>query len=330
MQLLTDLARTFIGDPVFNILTFILSIIPGHNFGLAIIVFALLARLALYPLLKKQLHHQKKLRDLQPEIKRIRKEAKGDKQLEMKMVTELYRDTGAKPFAPLGILLAQAPIFIAFTHSLVIIIKDPSVLYNKSYSFIQNLPYMQTLKNDVSAFDNTLLGAIDLTKAAHKGGSWIFFGGTWYLPALILVVLSVIAQVYIIRQTLPKFESKKRLRDLIREQAEGKEVDQAEMLAAQSGIMKYFMPGLIFVFTIYYASGLALYVFVGSVTQYLQQRKILNSEAMRLETEFDKAEKKTKPAKKTPKVAKKSPSKKESAPLEKKTKSGVVVRRKRL
>jgi YidC/Oxa1 family membrane protein insertase len=60
---------TFIVQPIFNILTLIYALLPGHNFGVAIILFTILARFALYPMVKKQLRHTKAMRELQPEIK---------------------------------------------------------------------------------------------------------------------------------------------------------------------------------------------------------------------------------------------------------------------
>ena len=71
---------TFIEQPIFNLLVLIYAIIPGHNFGLAIIIFTIIIRLLLWPLVKKQLHQAKAMRKLQPELKRLKQEAKGNKQ----------------------------------------------------------------------------------------------------------------------------------------------------------------------------------------------------------------------------------------------------------
>ena len=50
---------TFIVEPIFNLLIFIYSIIPGSDFGVSLILFTILIRIALYPLLKKQLQQVK-------------------------------------------------------------------------------------------------------------------------------------------------------------------------------------------------------------------------------------------------------------------------------
>ncbi len=51
--------ETLIVRPVFNFLEFIYAVIPSHDLGVAIIIFTVLVRLALWPLVRKQLHHAK-------------------------------------------------------------------------------------------------------------------------------------------------------------------------------------------------------------------------------------------------------------------------------
>src|SRR3982750_4550910 len=101
---------TIIVQPIFNLLVLIYAIIPGHNFGLAIILFTILIRLLLWPLVKKQLHHAKAIRELSPELKKIKAAAKGDRQKESQMTMELYKERQINPFASLGIVLIQLPI----------------------------------------------------------------------------------------------------------------------------------------------------------------------------------------------------------------------------
>ena len=83
----------FVVQPIFNLLVLIYAIIPGHNFGLAIIVFTVVIRLFMWPLVKKQLRQTKITRQLQPELKRIKKEAKGDRQREAGAVDAHERPT---------------------------------------------------------------------------------------------------------------------------------------------------------------------------------------------------------------------------------------------
>src|SRR3970040_2290353 len=116
---------TIIVQPIFNLLVLIYALIPGHNFGLAIIIFTIIIRLLLWPLVKKQLHHAKAIRKLQPELKKIKASAKGDRRKESQMVMELYKERQINPFASLGIVLVQIPILIGLYLGLKKIIDNP-------------------------------------------------------------------------------------------------------------------------------------------------------------------------------------------------------------
>ena len=105
----------FIVQPIINLLVLIYALIPGHNFGLAVIIFTIIVRLLMWPLVKKQLHHTKAMRDLQPEVKKVKLAAKGDRQKESKLLMELYKERQINPVASIGILIVQLPILIGFT-----------------------------------------------------------------------------------------------------------------------------------------------------------------------------------------------------------------------
>ena len=73
-----NIFELFIVQPIFNLLLFIYSIIPYADFGFAIIIFTILIRFALWPLVVKQLHQVKAMRKIQPELARIKKASKGN------------------------------------------------------------------------------------------------------------------------------------------------------------------------------------------------------------------------------------------------------------
>ena len=81
---------TLIVKPIFNLLVLVYAILPGHNFGLALIIFTIIVRLLLWPLVKRQLHQAKLMRKIQPELKRVARETKGDRQKQAQMQMELY------------------------------------------------------------------------------------------------------------------------------------------------------------------------------------------------------------------------------------------------
>lgn len=304
---------TFIVQPLFNFLTFIYAILPGHNFGLAIIIFTIVIRVLMWPLIKKQLHNARIMRQIQPELKRIKKDAAGDRQKESMMVMELYKAKGVGPFSSIGIMLVQLPILFGLFAGLRKIIDDPNAVVDFSYPFVQDLSWMQTLAADISKFDATLFGFIDLKQAALN--SW---GVYW--PAMLLVIGSAVVQFYSSRQLMPTDKNARKLRQILREAGKGGEADQAEVNAAVSRSTQYFIPVLIFFFTVNIASALSLYWLVGGLFGMMQQARVLKDEEVDIETKLHKDEPKSKS-----KTAKEKPSPKTTSSNRKKVKSKARV-----
>lgn len=264
---------TLIVQPIFNLLVFIYAIIPGHNFGLAIILFTILVRLLMWPLVKKQLHQAKAMRELQPELKRIKKAAAGDKQKESMLMMELYKEKEINPFGSIGLLIVQIPIFIGLYSGLNRLVKDPNEIVNFTYPFISNLSWIQTLSKDMSQFDSTLFGIVDLTKAA------IGSGGGIYWPAMIIVVASAVIQFFQARQLLPQSDKKRSLRQILGDANKGQQADSSEISAAVGSSTQYILPFFIFIVTVNIASALSLYWLTSGIVAYIQQAKILGQDS---------------------------------------------------
>jgi YidC/Oxa1 family membrane protein insertase len=313
----------FIVQPIFNILTLIYALLPGHNFGIAIILFTLVARFALYPMLKKQLRHTKAMRDLQPEIKKIKESTKGDKQQESLMTMELYKEREVKPLAYIGLMVIQLVIFLALFSGLNKIVRDPAAVYDFSYSSIQNISVMQELKADPEIFDNTLFGVVDLGRQAIDSEAGFYF------PAFLLVLGSSLIQFFQIRQTMPKAKDSRKLRDILKDANTGKQADNAEVNAAMGRNLAYILPLVIFVVTVGFAAALALYWFIGGLISYLMQSYLLKQdEYMLLEPEAEVISKK--PLAKTAKKQQPKKDLKQVAPKTKKDRKNAPVKVTRL
>lgn len=267
---------TYIVQPIFNLLVLIYAILPGHNFGLAIIIFTVIIRLALWPLLKKQLHQTKAMRKLQPELKRIKKEAKGDRQKESAMTMALYKEHGVSPFGSIGILIIQLPILIALYDGLRRVVSDPHQIISFAYPALQHLPWMQQLAGNIHRFDATLFGVIDLSRAAIDAHGI-------YIPAMILALGSAAVQYLQSKQLLVTDKNARSLRTILREAGSGKEADQAEVSAAVGGMTRYFIPFMVLLVTVRLASALGLYWLVGGLIAYFQQSRVLREDETELE-----------------------------------------------
>src|SRR5882757_2048158 len=129
---------TLIVQPIFNLLVLVYALLPGHNFGLALIIFTIIIRLLLWPLVRKQLHQARAMRKLQPEIKRIKKATKGNRQKESQMLMELYKERGINPIGTFPILIIQFIILIGLYSGLRKVIDDPHQLVSFAYPALQN------------------------------------------------------------------------------------------------------------------------------------------------------------------------------------------------
>lgn len=266
-----NIFTTVIVQPIFNLLVLIYALLPGHNFGLAIIIFTILIRLLLYPLVKKQLNHAKAMRELQPELKKIKAAAKGDKQKESKLTMELYKEREINPFASLGIVLVQLPILIGLYSGLNRIIKDPHQIVTFSYSWVHNLGWLQTLSHNIHQFDDSLLGFVNLGRKALDAHGI-------YWPAMLIVAVSAAAQYYQSRQLMPQSKDSRSLRQILKEAGQGRTADQSEVNAAVGRGTILLIPGMVFLFGLNFAAALPLYWLTSSVVAVLQQSRILKED----------------------------------------------------
>lgn len=276
-------------QPIFNLLIALYSSIPGGDFGVSLIIFTILVRFAMYPLVKKQLHQTKMMRKLQPELARIKKRAKGNKQLEGMQMLELYKKHGVSPFRSIGILLVQFPIFIALYYVIQIFTMHRDQIAKFTYDFLEGIGPIKQLIEHPEHFNEKLLGIADLTKAAIGQGH----------VDIILIALAVAAaatQYVMSKQTMPHTEGKKRLRDIMSEAADGKQADQSEMNAVVMGKMMKVLPLFMFFIMISVPGALALYYAVSNMVAVAQQSYLLKRDEEELEEIAEEPVKK--PAKK--------------------------------
>jgi YidC/Oxa1 family membrane protein insertase len=272
---------TLIVQPLFNLLVLVYALLPGHNFGLALIIFTIIIRLLLWPLVRKQLHHAKAMREMQPEIKKIKKATKGNRQKESQMLMELYKERGINPIGTFPILIIQFIVLIGLYSGLNKVIHDPQAIINFAYPALQNLSWMKELSQNIHLFDNTLFGVVDLSKAALNSGGI-------YWPAMLIVTGSAVAQYYQAKQLMPTGKDQRGLRDILRSAGKGEQADQSEVNAAVMGSTRFLLPGMIFLFTVNLPSALSLYWLTGGLVAYIQQAYILRQDEGEMEEIADK------------------------------------------
>lgn len=96
-------------------LIFLLKLFYGvvHNWGVAIILLTVLAKVVLLPLTHKSMVSAEALKKLQPRVEEIRKKYAADKEMQTRETMKLYQEAKVNPFGGCLPMLVQLPIWIS-------------------------------------------------------------------------------------------------------------------------------------------------------------------------------------------------------------------------
>ncbi len=133
----SSLYHTFIFNPLYNGLIALMDIFPWMDAGIAVIIFTIIVRLILFPLSKKAIVTQVRMKEIQPEIDKLR-ETEKDRQVQAAKMMQIYKDKKVSPFSSFLVLLIQLPIIYAL-YSIFIRSGLPQVNTELLYSFV-NVP----------------------------------------------------------------------------------------------------------------------------------------------------------------------------------------------
>ncbi len=140
--------------PIFNLLVLINNLVPGQDFGLAIIVLTVFIRLVFMPFSIKALRSQKLMNQLQPKIREIQEKYKNDRAAQAQATMALYKEHQVSPLSGCLPLLIQLPILFALYRAFVNGLQPESL--SLLYGFI----------NNPGAIKSISFGFLDLSKSA--------------------------------------------------------------------------------------------------------------------------------------------------------------------
>ena len=307
--------------PIVNILFVIYNFVG--DFGLAIIIFTILVKLLMWPLVKRQLHQTKLMRKIQPELAEIKKNCKGNRQMESLQMMDLYKRNNIKPFRTVLTTFIQLPIFLALFMSISAMVNPRPSADTCGYTNVSNCAY-EPVRNmsrvsEIIDLQDTYFVDVDAATAAKEAGeeydnptynfepklfglidlsaqpSDIFRGKV--NPSSIVILLfavgAALMQFFASRQQNPSDKSKKSksFRQLMKEAAagDGKEPDQSEINAVASRQMSSFMPIMMFFIMFYLPGALVFYYLLSSGITVVQQRIALKQAEEEMEASADKA-----------------------------------------
>lgn len=206
---------------MYNGLVFLMDILPGADAGIAIIILTVIVKLILFPLSKKSVQTQLKMRKLEPAMKEIKEKYK-DKQEQAKKTMEFYKKEGVNPFAGFLLILIQLPIIFA--------------LYKVFYS--SGLPAISTelLYSFVKIPESVNINFLGLVNIAGK--------------SIVLALIAGITTYLQVRFSMPVVPKKS---------PDGKRSFQEDFARSMSIQMKYIFPVIAFFISWSISGAIALY-----------------------------------------------------------------------
>ena len=96
---------------VYSIMIFIYSLIP--NYGVVVILFAILIKTVTYPLMAKQLRSSKKMQEINPVLNDIKIKYKNNPTLQQQKIAALFQENKINPLAGCLPMLVQMPILMS-------------------------------------------------------------------------------------------------------------------------------------------------------------------------------------------------------------------------
>ncbi|OJI08138.1 MAG: hypothetical protein COX02_02315 [Candidatus Vogelbacteria bacterium CG22_combo_CG10-13_8_21_14_all_37_9] len=120
-------------NPFYNALVFLVSWMPAQNVGLAIITLTVLVKVAIFPIYRRSIQTNLKLKEMGPEIEILKKKYANDKVLQSQKIMDFYRQNNINPVSGFLVILIQIPIFITLYY---VFRSDLETHLSSLYSFI--------------------------------------------------------------------------------------------------------------------------------------------------------------------------------------------------
>jgi len=236
-----------------TVLNFFYSILPtgfgSARYGLSIIMLTLAVSVVLFPLTLKQTRSMKAMQEIQPDVKKLQKEFKDDRQELNAKLMELYQERGVNPAAGCLPLLVQMPIWFALFS--VLRVSRDGLLAGDS-------PIPAGSKLATALIDGRtdfLTMDLQITPSTASGD-----GFTQLIPYLILILVVVGSGYYQSVQTMKRRKDRKE--------------DQNPQQQGVQNAMR-FLPILFGVFSWNFPTGLVLYFATSNIFRVGQQAYIL-------------------------------------------------------
>lgn len=229
--------------PLYNGLIFLIDYIPDYlGVGFAVILFTVLVKLVLFPLSKKSIQTQVKMKQSEKELEAVKDKYKDNKQEQARQIMEFYKNKGINPFSGIFLIFIQIPIVYAL--------------------------YIIFLKGGFSNVDVANLYSFISPPSPDINMSFLWLAEDISQKSYILAFLAAASQYFQIAYSIPSIKQK-----------EGPKTFKDDLARSMSLQMKYIFPVMVF-FIAYKLSGtIAIYWITSNIFALVQEivvrRKVL-------------------------------------------------------
>ncbi len=206
-------------QPLYNALVFLTDFLPGHDVGLAVVILTIIVQFIIFPFRHKSVIAQRKMKMIEPEVRKIKDKYPKDKQEQTKQIMALYKEHGVSPFSGFLMILLQLPVFIALYK-----LFSSGINFNAAnlYSFVSLSDIVQI----------KFLGLFDISKSNY-----------------IMAVIAGLTQFFQMKLSMPKTEKVKNR----------PETFQDHLARTMNIQARYIMPVFITFIALRFSSAIALY-----------------------------------------------------------------------
>ncbi len=233
--------RTLVAAPLFNLIVLIVKTLPGHSFGIAVILITVFVRLLLFIPNQKAMRSQRELQKLQPKIEELKQKHSGNQQMLAMKTMEMYKTHKVNPMGSCLPMLLQMPILIG----VYLLVRD---------GLSPHLSYL--LYSPLQSFD---IGTVNMD---------FFIWNLAQKPTLfILPVVVGITQFFAVKLSMISAKKKKANED--KPVVKKKAMNPAEQTQK---MMIYILPVMIGFFTATFPAGVGVYWFTSTLFGIAQQQ----------------------------------------------------------
>jgi YidC/Oxa1 family membrane protein insertase len=243
----------FLTPLLINGLIFFYKIVGG-NLGIAILVFSVLLIFAMRPLTKPYMQSMKKMKELEPQLSKLKKKFAGDKLKMSQAQADLYKQYKINPMGGCIPYLLQFVVLIALFGVFTTVLSKDSNVTSKVNELLY--PPLRFSQNETL---NTKFLYLDISKP-----DTIRIPGVPFAVPGLFLVLATVAQFLSVKITSPYISAEKKIASKTKSGS-----DDVQVAMQQS--MTYTLPLMTLFFGLKFPSGLALYWLIFSVVNVWQQ-----------------------------------------------------------